>query len=119
MKNKRLIYAGITLIGIILVYLIFFGGNKEESNKYNDFATCLTEEGVVMYGTEWCSFCQKQKDYFGESFKLINFVDCDTKKQDCLAAGIKGYPTWVIKGAKYSGVQSLERLSELSSCELT
>jgi len=32
----------------------------------------------------------------------------------CQQLGIKVYPTWFIKGARYEGVLSLARLAELS-----
>ncbi len=71
-----------------------------------------------MYGTEWCSHCKSQKKMFGKSFQYINYVDCDRYSDECLRNGIRGYPTWIIDGEKYPGVQSLGRLSSLSGCSI-
>jgi len=70
-----------------------------------------------MYGTEWCPHCKTQKALFGSSFDSVNYVDCDLNSQECQIQGITGYPTWKFEGKSYSGVQSLEKLAALTSCE--
>ena len=105
---------GILLLGIV----IYLSIKPDSLGQYDVFAQCLTEKGIKMYGTGWCSYCQKQKDSFGNSFKYVDFVDCDKDKQECLSAGVQGYPTWNINGENYPGLQSLERLAQLSGCEL-
>jgi glutaredoxin len=86
--------------------------------KYDDFANCLTDNGVIIYGTDWCPHCQSQKSLFGNSFKNIAYVNCDNNPQACTNAGVQGYPTWNIKGENYPGEQSLETLAQLSECSL-
>jgi len=108
---------------IIFYFLFIFiflaaSGCSNKSGKYDDFAKCLTEKDVTMYGTEWCSHCKNQKALFGKSFKHVDYVDCDRNKQECRNNGIEGYPTWVINGEKYPGEMSLEYLGALSGCEL-
>lgn len=88
------------------------------SGVYDEFAKCLYSKGAVMYGTDWCSHCKKQKELFEDSFEYINFVDCDDNKQECLDANVIGYPTWVIDNQNYAGKRSLKELSTLSDCDL-
>ena len=83
-----------------------------------DFAQCLTDSGAVMYGTDWCHYCQNQKELFGEDFEKINYVNCDYNKAACDDAGVSGYPTWVINGVTYPGFKQIEKLAELSGCEV-
>jgi len=109
-----LIFGGI----LLLVFVIYLSFRPATSGQYDKFAKCLTEKGIKMYGTEWCSYCQKQKNLFGSSFKYVDFVDCDKNRQECLAAGVTGYPTWKINGENYPGLQQLNRLAELSGCGL-
>jgi glutaredoxin len=90
----------------------------QEDNSYSGLADCLTKKGAVMYGTGWCGFCKKQKDLFGDSFKDIDYVNCDQDKDKCTSAGVRGYPTWKIAGKNYPGMQTFEKLSSLSGCEL-
>ena len=117
MKKKTWIYLIISIIVIsAIIYLI--AAKDSSPGKYDAFATCLTEKGVKMYGTDWCHFCQEQKKKFGKSFKYIDFVDCDTHQKECNIAGVEGYPTWIINEKSYSGVQQLEYLSSLTKCDL-
>lgn len=108
--NKRII-----LLGIIGIMFLIVGCQKP---NYDSFAQCLTEKRAVMYGTYWCGHCKDQKEMFGESFQYINYVECTEKQQTCDDAGITGYPTWIIKGEKYSGVQQFYKLAGLTQCEI-
>jgi len=89
----------------------------ESSLDIDALAQCLTKKGSVMYGTEWCPYCKTQKNMFGSPFQYINYVDCDKYKDKCANAGVGGYPTWVINGENYPGVQPLPRLASLSGCK--
>lgn len=82
-----------------------------------EFALCIGESNTTMYGTEWCSHCKNQKKLFGDNFDYVKYVDCDKNPDACIAAGVKGYPTWVINGNSYAGEQSLEKLAYLTGCE--
>lgn len=117
MKKKNMIYL---TIAVVLVLLIAYGLAKRATapGKYNAFAECLNSKGVVIYGTGWCPHCKEQKALFGKSFKYVNYVNCDNNRQECAAAGVRGYPTWVINGTSYPGKQALEGLSAFSGCSL-
>jgi len=118
-KKKSLykdpIFWGGVVLAIFAVYLLFPKGSAE----LDSFADCLNEKGVVMYGTDWCPHCKNQKSLFGNSFKKVNYVNCDYNNEECLLNGVQGYPTWKISGNNYPGVQSLEKLSALSGCSLS
>ena len=101
-----------------LVILLTINGCSDKPAEYDTFAKCLSEKGAVMYGTEWCSHCQNQKEEFGKSFQYIDYVDCDRYESECDKAGVRGYPTWVVDGENYPGEQPLARLASLSGCEL-
>ncbi|MDO8642587.1 MAG: thioredoxin domain-containing protein [Candidatus Woesearchaeota archaeon] len=88
------------------------------SGKYDSFATCLTEKGAVMYGTDWCSHCKAQKELFGRSFRNIIYVNCDKAPDQCDAAGVEGFPTWVIGNQSSSGTQPLDKLAVMTGCQL-
>lgn len=89
------------------------------STKYDTFAQCLASKKLTMYGAVWCSHCTAQKALFGDSFKYVSYVECSDNPQACLDKGVEGYPTWIDdKGEKYAGEQSLEKLAEITGCEL-
>lgn len=115
--KKIIIYSSIILILIIAAFLFYKYSTSTSAGpgKYDALAQYLTEKGAVMYGTEWCPHCKAQKELFDNSFKYINYVDCDKSRSTCDAAGVEGYPTWVINGQKYAGTQSLEKLAGLTN----
>jgi|TARA_Y100000310_G_scaffold140092_1_gene139450 hypothetical protein len=117
MKNKAYIWAGIILV--VLIGLVMFSGEDAGPGAHDEFAQCINDAGLVMYGTEWCLHCKDQKAMFGNSFRLVNYVDCDLSRSVCLAEGVNGYPTWKHNGQSYPGTQSLETLASISGCELT
>lgn len=80
----------------------------------------LAENNAVMYSAYWCPHCFDQKLLFGkEAFNEMAKVECDPKgvapaPQKCIDAKVRAFPTWVIDGTIYEGVQSLEKLAELT-----
>ena len=119
MKNGSIVLLVIAII--VLVILLFYNPFKSktsEAGQYDVFAQCLTDAGVKMYGTEWCSHCQNQKKLFGKSFEFIDYIDCDKNQETCLIEGIQGYPTWKLNKESYTGEQSLEALAQITGCKL-
>jgi len=120
LTSKHLAIVAIVAVAAVAVYFIgvYLTGRATEVGKYDDFAKCLTEKGVTMYGAEWCSHCKNQKKMFGSSFQYVNYVECPKNPNLCNSKGIQGYPTWEIDGELYSGERPLESLSSLSGCPL-
>jgi hypothetical protein len=117
----RFVLVIIVIIGIILA--IVFLKPKETSGKYDDFAKCLSEQGIKIYGAYWCSHCKNQKSAFGTSWKYVNYIECSLpnggQTLPCTEAGIESYPTWEFQdGSRLSGELSFDELSEKSGCEL-
>ena len=115
------IFTGLVVIGVF-IFAMFKPGVVP--GQYDEFAQCLTDSGATMYGAYWCSHCENQKEMFGDSFKLVDYVECadpevDGMKQECADAGIEGYPTWILgDGQVLPGEVPLEYLAEVTSCEL-
>lgn len=120
MKEEWICVAAIILaiIGVSFLSGGITGRIIETETELDRFAKCLTENEVKMYGVEWCGYCRNQKTLFEDSFKHVDYIDCDKNKDTCQAEGIKAYPTWEINGQRYTGVQSIEKLSEISGCNL-
>jgi uncharacterized membrane protein len=80
----------------------------------------LTSIGAINYGAFWCPHCYEQKQLLGkEAFAEINYVECDPQGKNpqpqlCVAANIKGFPSWSINGQLYAGTQQLQKLAEVS-----
>lgn len=113
-----------TLISIALIvgggiFLISRNPASSQYSNLDEFAQCLSDKKVVMYGAIWCSHCQAQKKLFGDSFKSVPYVECPDDPQRCLAAGVDSYPTWVFAdGQKLTGEQKLPDLAAKSGCPL-
>ncbi len=120
MKNKKvLIVLGIFLAGILF---FSFSGEKVEDGKYDNFAKCLTESEAKIYGAYWCGNCKSQKKTFGNSWKYVNYIECDegnSQTAECKNAGITAYPTWEFaEGSRLTGNLLLQQLSSITDCPL-
>lgn len=102
---------------LFIGFVVLLIGCSSGPGEHDTLAQCLTEKGAVMYGTEWCPHCKEQKGKFGSSFQYIHYVDCDKQRAACVAAGVDGYPTWVVNGENHPGVQPLYRLASLAECQ--
>jgi uncharacterized membrane protein len=81
----------------------------------------LKNVGAKMYGGWFCNHCFEQKQLLGrEAVKAsLPYIEChaqgdNPQVETCQKEGIKGFPTWDIKGVKESGVLAPEKLAELS-----
>lgn len=115
----------ILLISVTLLFGGIFLVTRSEKPPVSDvnldnFAKCLTDKGIVMYGAAWCSHCQKQKKAFGTSFQYIKYVECPDNPTLCTDKGVTGYPTWIFPDDhRLEGEISFEKLSSESGCSLT
>ncbi|MBN2330584.1 MAG: hypothetical protein JXC85_02110 [Candidatus Aenigmarchaeota archaeon] len=119
--ERNSVIAIIVVLGIVLMSSVYVSNTSPPDvppGKYDGFAQCLTEQGAVMYGTDWCSNCKEQKALFGTSFDYVDYFNCDYNKDACREIGVSGYPTWGIGGKMYPGKQTLEELTALSGCEM-
>ena len=116
----------LSFLGLIFLYGVFVAFGPEQGNNINldadldDFVECLLESDAIFYGTEWCGFCNQQKQVLGDVFRQFSnnfYVDCDRESARCSNAGITGYPTWIINNRPYVGVQSIEQLSAAMNCQ--
>jgi parallel beta-helix repeat protein len=90
---------------------------KEEITT-EELAKRLTAQGWVMYGTDRCPWCIKQKNDFSDLFKHINYINCNKNAQACRDAGIKTIPTWVSPGGTHHpGYNYLNKLAKLVGAE--
>ncbi|HEY4502259.1 MAG TPA: thioredoxin domain-containing protein [Candidatus Paceibacterota bacterium] len=122
MSNKLLLGGAIVVALVLLAMSAFW--YRSQPGKLDTFAQCLGEKGATFYGAFWCPHCQNQKALFGNSAKLLPYIECSTSDgkqqlQICTDAGITGYPTWEFaNGERLSGEVELKVLSEKTGCEL-
>ncbi len=121
---------GMMIFWLVILALIVAGlGSsmfiKAQPGTFDTFAQCLKDKGVVFYGAFWCPHCQNTKAMFGNSAKLLPYVECSTpdgkgQTQICIDKEIKNYPTWTFPNATttLTGEHTLQELSQASECPL-
>ncbi|MFH1608065.1 MAG: hypothetical protein ABIA78_02935 [archaeon] len=109
MKKGNIITITI-LLGVIIISFLILNQNP---NTDEETAKCIGENSI-LYVQLGCHACEIQKDMFGDNYKHLTIVDCFYERGKCLE--IQSTPTWIIKGQKYTGVQSIEKLKELTGC---
>ena len=116
-RNKLLLFgSGIGAIILVVVVVVNIFSSSSEPGLYDDFAKCLTEKGVVMYGAiQTCTYTQTQAAMFGNSFKYVNY---SYYRDYAGQSRISKTPTWFISGARYEGVLSFQQLSRYSGCNI-
>ncbi len=120
MKVKISVYILFVIVVAIVGFGIWRGSrNGNATSVLDDFVKCLAQKGAVVYGTDSCEWCLKQKADFGNSWQFINYANCIKDPQRCVAAKIESTPTWIFAdGKRIVGYQTLEKLSEASGCVL-
>src|SRR3989338_4130207 len=117
-KKTKNYFIIIALIAAIAIFSYTFYARSQGAGQYDGFAKCLSSTGAVVYGNDFCQYTAKQMNWFGKSEKLLNYVKCIENEELCDSKGVKTTPTWEINGSMYEGVQSFEKLSEISGCSI-
>jgi len=116
---------GGALVAVLALHLYYAGywgkAPGPEDPWVRGLAEHLTKTNAKFYGAYWCPHCVEQKELFGASVKRIPYIECSPsgpsapQATECKEKDIKGYPTWVINGARYSGTLSLDTLAQYSN----
>ena len=130
MNKHTLIFAGAIVIALAILGFSYFSKPPTPlptTSNLDGFAQCLADKKITMYGANWCQHCLNEKKGFGDSFRLVPYVECPDNIKMCLDLGIDGYPTWILPdtstsspqaGRKLVGEQGIEKLSQESECPL-
>jgi len=104
---------------ILLASITLISCSSNESINLETFATCLTENGAQLFGSQTCPHCQYQKEMFNDAFEHIDYIECSIDREKCSQEGIKYLPTWKFADdTEVSGVQEFKELSEKTGCAL-
>ncbi|WP_017325864.1 vitamin K epoxide reductase family protein [Synechococcus sp. PCC 7336] len=122
----QLVVSGVAVA--IATLLVVVGVYANQPKSPSAFAAGLAEHlqqtEIAMYGANWCPHCQEQKELFGTAFNQLHYVECSPyggrgtpQAPECVAEEIKSYPTWIYKGDRIYGIQTLEQLAALTGFE--
>jgi hypothetical protein len=111
MKFKKSWITPIVIIAI--VSLAFFIINNKKNETPDEIAKCIGKNSM-LYIQLGCDACKTQENLFGKSYQYLTKVDCWFERDKC--TDIQRTPTWIIKGEKYIGAQSIGTLQNLTGC---
>lgn len=101
----------IVIIAVIILAVILM--NKSSGGISKKTTICIANNSKV-YVQLGCHACENQEKLFGDTYQYLNVTDCFYERDKC--SDIQATPTWIINEKKYVGVQSLEKLKELTGC---
>ena len=110
--GRKILISAIVIFALIVTGVGLSYANSKKPAPLDSFAKCLTENGAVMYGAEWCKYTQAQKSMFGNSVRYLNYKDFSENPE------VTTTPTWFINGQKYAKVQSLDKLAVITGCAI-
>ncbi len=118
---------GAALVAIVALHSYYAGywgsAPGPEDPWIRGLAEHLSKSDAKFYGASWCPHCADQKKKFGSSVKRIPYVECSPGGQQapsapiCKEKNITSYPTWIINGQRYTGIQELDALAQASKYE--
>src|SRR3989344_2200823 len=122
---------GLVLLGIIGSAFTYMLQIKTAGlgDDHTALAQCLTEKGVVMYGSFTCANCARQRRILGNAFEYIKEIECNPEgenpePQRCVNKKITHTPTWIqedenqgeLLRADY-GYRTPKELAEIFGCQ--
>ena len=113
--------AAVAIATLLLTIGVYANQPQPPSAMAANLASHLHHQDIKMYGASWCPHCAEQKMLFGSAFKDVPYVECSPyggpgtpQAPICASEDIKSYPTWVYKGERIYGIQTLEELADLT-----
>lgn len=119
---KEAAVIGVLIVGVLHMHYsgLFDAAAGPENPRLKALAVHLADTGAKFYGAFWCPRCQEQKALFGASEERLPYVECTPggrmgpKNSACVAKNVESYPTWIIDGRRYSGLQTIRSLEQAS-----
>lgn len=109
MKKRHLITIAVIVVVLILTAIMM---NKSPTGNVTKTIAQYIGSNSILYVQKGCHACEIQEEMFGEDIQYITIIDCFYERDKC--EGITATPTWIINGETYTGVQSIEKLKELT-----
>ena len=106
---------GITILIILGVITLAFIVINRSPQTDEGVAKCIGQNSK-LYVQLGCHACEIQEEMFGENYHYLNVIDCFYTREECITKGITTTPTWIISNQQYKGVQSINKLKELTGC---
>jgi hypothetical protein len=88
MKMNLITVTITAMLSVLLIVLLAGNACAVDVNSNSSIDACeladkLTADGWVLYGTEQCGWCVRQKEEFGDAFANVTHIDCNKNGQAC------------------------------------
>jgi len=110
MNNQNWVSVIIVLAILVFAYFVI---TRDKTQVTEEVAQCIGQKST-LYVQLGCTHCKTQEEMFGDYYQYLTFIDCVYEREKC--SDIEGTPTWKINGINYKGIQSIEKLRELTGC---
>jgi len=116
-KKKSIPWVTIIIILsiVVLTFLIIKYPIKPQSDLDCDTMCCIGNNSILV-ALKGCGACHAQTEILGDNIDDFNIIYCNEDEQFCIDNQIMAVPTWIINEEKYVGVQSIDKLKELTNC---
>lgn len=104
-----IIFLFVSIVTIIFVFVLM----KPKGIISGETVKCIGQHSI-LYTQLGCHACEIQENMFGENYNLLVVVDCFHEVEKC--GNITEVPTWIINETKYTGIQSIGTLKNLTGC---
>lgn len=112
-KTKSTLLTISIILGIAIIAIISLNDKPPETDR--EVAECIGSK-AILYTQLGCHACEAQEDLFGKNYQYLDVIDCWYDHQACIDTNITATPTWIINNEKVIGVQTIEKLQELTGC---
>ncbi len=88
MKINFIMVTTTAMLSVLLIVSLTGNACATDMNSNSGIDVCeladeLTADGWVLYGTDQCPWCVRQKEEFGDAFANVTHVDCNKNGQAC------------------------------------
>jgi hypothetical protein len=88
--------AVISILLVVLLIVVFVIKSKYDAGGAAAGGQSPTDMGsIIIYGSNGCGWCKKQKDYMDKKGMPYTFIDCPT---ETCPGFVKSYPTIMVNG---------------------
>lgn len=114
-EKKTIMIIVILIILIGITFIIYAQKANNNSTEFKKLGNCIGKNSI-LYVQEGCNACHVQLNHLQEIKEHLKIIDCREEWSVCSQKGIRVTPTWEIKGELVTGIQSLEKIQQLTNC---
>ena len=112
------------LVLIALVSIITLIAQSQSQSKaqallpYVEFSQCLADNGMVIYGSQFCPYCNELAQLMGgyEAVQSV-YVECTVEQARCAQETLTDYvPEVQLNGEVFEGERTLSSFAQATGC---